>query len=109
MLYDKKRPYSEKEIEQIKFSDYIEKNHVPKIDFLKIDTEGFEMKVLKGLGNQLTNVGIIMFEHHYDNMIIKKYKFSDINQLLKENNFTQIFKYKMAFRKTFEYVYVKKS
>ena len=50
-----------------------------------------------------------MFEHHYDNMIIKKYKFSDINKLLIENNFKQIFKYKMAFRKTFEYVYVKKS
>ena len=109
MLYDKKKPYSEEEIEQIKLSDYIEKNDVSKIDFLKIDTEGFEMKVLNGLGNQLTKVGIIMFEHHYDNMIIKKYKFSDINKLLIENNFKQIFKYKMAFRKTFEYVYVKKS
>ena len=109
LLYDKKKPYSEEEIEQIKFSDYIENNDVSKIDFLKIDTEGFEMKVLNGLGNQLTKVGIIMFEHHYDNMIIKKYKFSDINKLLIENNFKQIFKYKMPFRKTFEYVYVKKS
>ena len=77
----KKNLIVEEEIEQIKLSDYIEKNHVSKIDFLKIDTEGFEMKVLNGLGNQLTNVGIIMFEHHYDNMIIKKYKFNDINQL----------------------------
>ena len=109
LLYDKKKPYSEKEIDQIKFSDYIKRNDITKIDFLKIDTEGFEMKVLNGLGDQLTKVGIIMFEHHYDNMIIKRYKFSDINKLLIENNFRQIFKYKMAFRKTFEYVYVKKS
>ena len=48
------------------------------------------MKVLAGSGNQLTKISIIMFEHHYDNMIIKKYKFSDINQLLIENNFKQI-------------------
>ena len=49
-----------------------------------------------------------MFEHHYDNMIIKNYKFRDINQLLKQNNFYQIYKYKMPFRKTFEYIYVQK-
>ena len=66
------------------------------------------MKVLGGLESQLAKVGMIMFEHHYDNMIIKKYKFSDINKLLIDNNFRQIYKYKMSFRKTFEYVYVKK-
>ena len=46
-----------------------------------------------------------MFEHHYHNMLIKNYKFRDIHQLLKKNNFKQIYKYKMAFRKTFEYIY----
>ena len=46
-----------------------------------------------------------MFEHHYDNMIIKKYTFSDINDFLKKNNFDQIFKSKMPFRKSFEYIY----
>ena len=40
-----------------------------------------------------------MFEHHYDNMIIKKYTFSDINYFLKKNNFYQIYKSKMPFRK----------
>ena len=83
-------------------------NKIPKIDFLKIDTEGYEMKVLLGLGKEFKKVSIIMFEHHYDNMIIKNYKFKDINQLLKKNNFYQIYKYKMPFRKTFEYIYIKK-
>ena len=40
-----------------------------------------------------------MFEHHYHNMLIKKYKFSDIHELLIKNNFKQIFKNKMPFRK----------
>ena len=78
------------------------------IDFLKIDTEGYEMNVLLGLDNQFNKVSLIMFEHHYHNMIIKNYKFKDINELLKKNNFVQIYKYKMPFRKTFEYIYVKK-
>ncbi len=46
-----------------------------------------------------------MFEHHYDNMIIKKLYFRDINNFLKMNNFNQIYKSKMPFRKTFEYIY----
>ena len=46
-----------------------------------------------------------MFEHHYDNMIVKNYTFRDINNFLKMNNFNQIYKSKMPFRKTFEYIY----
>ena len=48
-----------------------------------------------------------MFEHHYDDMIRKDYSFGDIHDLLKKNNFEQIYKYKMPFRKTFEYIYKK--
>ena len=40
-------------------------------------------------------------------MIKKEYKFNDINKLLLKNNFKQIFKVKMKFRKTFEYIYEK--
>ena len=46
-----------------------------------------------------------MFEHHYDNMIIKNYNFREINSLLVKNKFKKIFKLKMPFRKTFEYIY----
>ena len=33
----------------------------------------------------------------------------DIHNLLISNNFKQVYKYKMAFRKTFEYVYENKN
>ena len=46
-----------------------------------------------------------MFEHHYDNMIKKGYTFEDINKLLIKNNFNKIYKSRMPFRKTFEYIY----
>ena len=41
-------------------------------------------------------------------MIKKNYKFSEINELLKKNKFEKVFKIKMKFRKTFEYIYEKK-
>ena len=41
-------------------------------------------------------------------MLLKNYVFRDIHNLLISNNFKQIYKYKMPFRKTFEYVYEKK-
>ena len=92
-------------MKQVSLSNYINKKNINKIDFIKIDTEGYEYYVLKGLQNQFRKTKLILFEHHYDNMLIKNYKFSDIHSFLLKNNFRQIYKYKMAFRKTFEYVY----
>ena len=74
---------------------------------LKIDTEGYEFEVLKGLGDLISRVSVILFEHHYDNMIIKNYTFSDIHNLLKSNGFQRIFKIKMPFRKSFDYIYMR--
>ena len=76
---------------------------------LKIDTEGYEYKILKGLNKKhLDRIDFIYIEHHYDQMIIKDYNFSDINSFLKNNNFYLRFKVRMNFRKTFEYIYEKK-
>ena len=83
-------------------------NNINKISFLKIDTEGYEYEILKGLKKKIQFVDTIMFEHHYDNMIIKNYTFRDMNNFLKMNNFNQIYKSKMPFRKTFEYIYKRK-
>ena len=94
-------------VKQINLKDYIEKKDIKKIDLLKIDTEGYELVVLKGLGDMISKVSIILFEHHYDNMIIKNYKFSDIHKLLKNNGFRSVFKIKMPFRKSFDYIYIK--
>ena len=87
--------------------DFVKKNLINHIDFLKIDTEGYEFEVLKGSKNIINNVSFVLFEHHYDDMIVKDYFFSDINDFLSKNNFKKIYKSKMPFRKTFEYIYEK--
>ena len=65
---------------------------------MKIDTEGYEYEVLLGFDKKISCIEIIMFEHHYDNMI-KNYKFSEINSFLEKNNFKMVYKSKMPFRK----------
>ena len=95
-------------IKQIKLSDYIKKNNIINLDFIKIDTEGYEYFVLLGAEQYLKEFKYIIFEHHYDDMIHKKYKFSQISKILKENGFQQMLKLKMPLRKTFEYIYFNK-
>ncbi len=92
-------------IKQICLFDFINKYNLKKIDILKIDTEGYEYEVLKGLKDKIVNVEFIYFEHHYDDMVEKNYKFSDIHDLLTKNGFSRIFKIKMPFRKSFDYIY----
>ena len=97
--------YKKIPIKIIKISDYINENKISKIDILKIDTEGYELKVLKGLNPNQKIVRFIYFEHHYDNMIVKNYTFKDINNILLKYGFKKVYKSKMTFRKSFEYIY----
>ena len=108
-FFSKKQEIIQKDVEIKTLSslmdNFIFKNQV----ILKIDTEGYEYKILKGLNKKhLERIDFIYIEHHYDQMILKDYNFSDINRFLKNNNFNLSFKIRMNFRKTFEYIYKKK-
>ena len=92
-------------VEIISLDYYIKKNDIKIIDILKIDTEGFELEVLKGLKENFHIVNFVYFEHHYDNMIVKNYTFSDIHDLLNKAGFIKRFRINMPFRKSFEYIY----
>jgi FkbM family methyltransferase len=46
-----------------KGKDYVIDNNIKNIDFIKIDTEGYELKVLQGFEDFLENVKIIQFEY----------------------------------------------
>ena len=97
--------YKKIPIKIIVLDDYIKEKKLQNIDLLKIDTEGFEFHVIQGLKKNYNIIKFIYFEHHYDDMIKKNYKFKDINQLLIKYGFKKIYKSKMYFRKSFEYIY----
>lgn len=97
--------YKKTPIKIITLDHFISSNEISKIDILKIDTEGYELSVLKGVKLNYNIIKYVYFEHHYDDMIIKNYKFSDINNVLNLYGFKKVAKYKMIFRKSFEYIY----
>ena len=77
-----------------KAEDYILKHNILKIDFLKIDTEGFELSVLKGFGKYLKRVKLVQFEYggtYLDNQIkledvknyLESFGFKDFSYLVK--------------------------
>jgi len=107
-FFKKKLNIKKNYVSKIKLSQFIKKRKLIKIDILKIDTEGYELEVLKGLGEKIKIINFIYFEHHYDNMIKKNYKFSEIHNFLLKNDFKSVFKIKMPLRKSFDYIYKKK-
>ena len=103
----KKKMFVEKKVFVDKAINIIKKFKIDKIDLLKIDTEGYELNVIKGFGKSIDLVKVVIFEHHFDLMIRKNYNYSDINQYLTNRGFHLKYKFKMPFRKTFEYIYSK--
>lgn len=63
------------EIELTTLDDFCEKNNIKQIDFLKIDTEGNELDVLKGASRLLAEkqIKIIQFEFNEMNVISRTY------------------------------------
>jgi len=106
--FKSKKNYNEVKINTETLDDYIQKNEIQFVDIIKIDTEGFEYNILQGLKDNIKKIQLILFEHHYDNMIKKNYTFSDINKLLVQKNFYMVYKAKMPLRRTFEYIYINK-
>ena len=69
-----------------KGNDYVINKKIQNIDFLKIDTEGYELEVLQGFEDFLINIKIIQFEYggtFLDNNI----KLIDVIKYLESKNF----------------------
>ena len=107
--FNKNNENRTEETQMISLKMFMINNKLQYINYLKTDTEGFELNVLKSLENFINRVKLIHFEHHYDDMYVKNYKFSDMHKYLVNNNFIQIYKFKMYFRKSFEYFYLNNS
>ena len=72
--------------------NYCKKNGINKIDFLKTDTEGFELKVLKGAKELMSNnkIQFIHVEMFFELNFIGQSSAGDIFNFLEENNFSLI-------------------
>lgn len=69
-----------------KGKDYVINNNVKQIDFLKIDTEGYELNVLQGFEDTLENVKIIQFEYG-GTFLDNNTKLLDVKEYLEKKGF----------------------
>lgn len=77
------------DVKIMKLDDYVQKNNIASIDFIKIDVEGFEYDVLHGAKNALKNgiIKNIQFEFGECNIDTKVF-FKDLYNLLTEYGFS---------------------
>ena len=69
-----------------KLSEIIKSQKIKKIDLVKIDTEGHEFEVLKGMGQSIKNIKYILVEFHNDEIYLS-YNPRKIHSYLIKNNF----------------------
>ena len=82
----KNMSYGTELVQTITLDKFMLEHNVDKIDLIKIDTEGHEFNVLKGLKNQIENVENILIEFHHRDLFLD-YDPNKIHQHLIDNGF----------------------
>ena len=85
-----------KKIRIITLNKFCKKNKIKKIDFMKIDVEGYEFLVLKGASHIIKKVSYIMIEIQKNDMY-SNYSEKKIENFLRKNKFKLIKKFKFPF------------
>ena len=87
--------------------DHFSKNNNLKVDFLKIDVEGYEYRALLGFSKNIRFCKYIIYEHHYDELYIDA-NVNKIDSFLKEYDFILLQKFKFPFMKWEDRLYKNK-
>ena len=83
---------SVQKVNVIKLDDYCRDHKISIIDLVKIDTQGYEDKVLQGSLNSIkqNKIKAIVTEIMFDNVYDKYFSFSDIEKFIIPNNFRMV-------------------
>jgi len=77
------KPYKTRKIKCIKLDTFIKTNHIKKVHFMKIDTEGFELFILQGAKKMIQrDHPIILMEYNMINMKQCNVLKEDVNKFL---------------------------
>jgi len=72
----------ERKVRIVPLAIYMNEKNIENIDLLKIDTQGYEPEVLKGLENKLSNVSVVITELMLYDFYERSLSFSDIEKFL---------------------------
>ena len=90
-----------------KIDDFFYQKKIKTIHILKIDTEGFELNVIKGAKKTLKKTKIIIIEFQLNDMYLN-YNPKKIDDFLINNNFTLVAALKFPFMLYEDRIYIKK-
>jgi len=90
---------NEYDVDVITLNSFINENIKSDIDIIKIDVEGHEYQCLKGIFNKPLNssINLIQLEYHNDDMYKNAIYFNKINEILNNNNFQLVKRFKHGF------------
>jgi len=83
-------------VQTITLKKFIIDNKLNKIDLIKIDTEGHEFNVLKGLGEKIDIINNVLIEFHHRKLFLG-YEPNEIHEFLINNGFRLIKTFKFPF------------
>ena len=90
-LTTNKKNFISVDVEMIRMDDFIEKNKIKEIDFLKLDVEGMNYEVLEGFGEKLSIVKAIQTEGEYKQYWQGQKLYKEMADLLEKNNFKLVY------------------
>ena len=93
LLYQKNSIISEEEINTTTFDVFFNEETFDENTLLKIDTEGYELHVLKGSERKIKEVKYILIENQFSKMY-KDVNFKDCHDFLKKKNFKLLKKFR---------------
>lgn len=94
-------------VNTITLSNFLNQKKIKQIDLIKVDTEGHELNVLKGLQGKIKFVKNILIEFH-NNKIYINYSSQKIHRYLKKNNFVLKKRFKFPFTEWEDRIYINK-
>lgn len=74
-------------VETMKLDDWAKTNNVPFIDYIKVDTQGTELEILKSSIDVLRNVRCLEVEVEFNPLYIEAPVFSDVDMFLRAQGF----------------------
>jgi FkbM family methyltransferase len=83
-LFEKKKKI---EIRIVKLDDYIKKHDIKNIDILKVDAQGYELKILKGTEKFLKKIKFVEIELTLDDIYINNPSLYQIDYIMNKNSF----------------------
>lgn len=72
-------------VKAVRLDEWLDENNIQKIDILKLNVEGAELKVIRGLGKRIRDVNVIVGELHPEFV-----EPDDLIKELKKNNFSVV-------------------